>query len=1275
MAHHKKLREVVKSELKEIKQRREKAHASQDDVESNLVGLALSGGALRSANFSLGFVQALQRIGLWKYVDYLSTVSGGGYIGAYLTSGILKDKRPVTKDNQPFQGDCEKQNAQVKRFIYGGHYLLKPLRLANMYLMGLFFINLAIFSGLLALCAAVAFLWRCFDYEYARIWARMLGAGGDLSAPFWPFFLFAFAWLVAWCVSLFQRGGEATGKVARYFLLATFFSFLVGVALLIGNGDIGGWQSVFTGQNVSLGGEVWGPIVALIIGGLLPFLSPKRLLQSGLNPAHDWERYIFKIATTALLVGLPMLLVGWLAKENISGFNTDKYRPLVAGDIQDWPALTGMMVDSELLDLIADPPAKGDGTAKERLQNSGATSEGTPTQLEPRELAFRLALVDVTGEMRRNALRQKIGVQPRESEIETSAVTPEKPSEADSSSDSSSSTDSESSSESAVESGLKKAEEAAEELKARMTAELEDHDLGPINFSDLDAEQREQFFQGLALPAAKRNDAQSEVVSLYTTPYLAYAGAELRKVHITFGKAEAAFLETGQWHRPSVTRYLTRLFDIVSWKFRHTGNAQRYWDQAVSLAEAKRKFALALNEVLRQPSFTESYLQERPAGSVEEDANKPKTGLAALLTRAALTDEDAHSAQGGEQDTTAKEADEWMPHERHELARLLLQHDFPTVFRDRSEIRRVVSINEDQFTRASWFFWSLLVFVIAGMWVDVNSLSLHRYYRNRLAQSFIVPRNVKSPSVPLSDMASTEYGGPYHLINASVGMIRRGIGEEKAFFSREADAADTDQRWVDTFLFSRLHCGSEITGYVDTVAYEHSIQGYTHKIDLAEATAISGAALSPGHVQNWLLAFLMVAMNLSLGQWVPNPRIGKPRSRPRVLALLWSLWKKSAQRPYCFVSDGGHCENLGLVQLLKRHCKLIICVDASCDPKYEFHDLGQAIRTARVHGGVRLLELEPDRDGNDRDLSFKPLAEGASDSEDAQNSQKHFVLGRIRYSDGKEGLLIYVKPSLTGDESADLMQYRNQSHEFPQEPTSDQLFDAAQVEAYRHLGYHIGMELQKLLPRELNVGELWDYRDEVNTELLCKWLTGKGEKVEPTDGETVIANPLTATQQAKEVARPIANKILQKMQQKFESPADIESEAFREMLEHDRGFADVRPVTAVAALQCAVIDRQKQKAEDREFGVWLLRSIEEDDAVPTNTAETLGVLAEATGSSHPERVRLAAIAVLCILGRGVEHREFVEEALAAHRNDRKSSIRLAIRNAISNLTDSPHKPR
>src|SRR6185503_11185426 len=57
-----------------------------------LVGLALSGGGIRSACFGLGVLQALQMLKLFQHLDYVSTVSGGGYIGGWLQAAIANGR-------------------------------------------------------------------------------------------------------------------------------------------------------------------------------------------------------------------------------------------------------------------------------------------------------------------------------------------------------------------------------------------------------------------------------------------------------------------------------------------------------------------------------------------------------------------------------------------------------------------------------------------------------------------------------------------------------------------------------------------------------------------------------------------------------------------------------------------------------------------------------------------------------------------------------------------------------------------------------------------------------------------------------------------------------------------------------------------------------------------------------------------------------------------------------------------------------------------------------
>jgi hypothetical protein len=77
--------------------------AGLPDTETSPIGLALSGGGIRSATLSLGAIQTLAKAGLGGRIDYLSTVSGGGYIGAALSS--LLSCRVRNTNNPP--GDPE----------------------------------------------------------------------------------------------------------------------------------------------------------------------------------------------------------------------------------------------------------------------------------------------------------------------------------------------------------------------------------------------------------------------------------------------------------------------------------------------------------------------------------------------------------------------------------------------------------------------------------------------------------------------------------------------------------------------------------------------------------------------------------------------------------------------------------------------------------------------------------------------------------------------------------------------------------------------------------------------------------------------------------------------------------------------------------------------------------------------------------------------------------------------------------------------------------------
>jgi len=147
------------------------------------------------------------------------------------------------------------------------------------------------------------------------------------------------------------------------------------------------------------------------------------------------------------------------------------------------------------------------------------------------------------------------------------------------------------------------------------------------------------------------------------------------------------------------------------------------------------------------------------------------------------------------------------------------------------------------------------------------------------------------------------------------------------------------------------------------------------------------------------------------------------------------------------LSDGGHVENLGLYELLRRRCKLIVAVDGECDPGRSAGALIKATRLAAIDLGVRIH-----------------IDHSCLRMDSAGLSQEHSAFGTIDYgpgADGKRevGYLLYVKSSLTGNEPAYVLQYQSTHPAFPHQTTADQLFDEEQFEAYRALGEHVAADL------------------------------------------------------------------------------------------------------------------------------------------------------------------------------------------------------------------------
>jgi hypothetical protein len=347
----------------------------------------------------------------------------------------------------------------------------------------------------------------------------------------------------------------------------------------------------------------------------------------------------------------------------------------------------------------------------------------------------------------------------------------------------------------------------------------------------------------------------------------------------------------------------------------------------------------------------------------------------------------------------------------------------------------------------------MLVAGALSLVININKFSLHSIYRNRLIRAYLGASRLEDQrrpnlftdfdpddNVQLHQLAAQHQAirKPFHILNIAINLVR-------------AENLAWQQRKAQSFTASPLFCGSWKLDYRRSSQY--GINGQLRKaITLGTAMAISGAAASPnmGYHSAPAVTFLLAFFNVRLGWWLGNPgpagRKTFDRSCPRIAVrpmLAETFGLTDAKNPYIYLSDGGHFENLGLYEMVLRRCHYIVVSDGSCDTDRSFTDLGNAIRKIRIDLGIE-IEIETE---------LLELQAGE------RMSRAHFALGLIRYDrvdhGAPPGLLMYLKPSLTGNEPADVTEYASGHEEFPHEPTADQFFDESQFESYRALGFHI----------------------------------------------------------------------------------------------------------------------------------------------------------------------------------------------------------------------------
>ncbi len=250
-------------------------------------------------------------------------------------------------------------------------------------------------------------------------------------------------------------------------------------------------------------------------------------------------------------------------------------------------------------------------------------------------------------------------------------------------------------------------------------------------------------------------------------------------------------------------------------------------------------------------------------------------------------------------------------------------------------------------------------------WLDLTSL--RPFYERRLVRAYLGATNrVRFQSQDAAAYSSAEpiagddlnfdaclrtQGAPLHLINVTLNQTV-GPGERLVQLDRKGKPLCVRPALEQPFLLEGQPCRFEKA-----------------PAEVGYWTALSGAAFSTGigRLTSPGLSWLCGMANIRLGSWLRLKDQGKEPPWTTCLptfTLLANEWRghfHGSHGNWQYLSDGGHFENLGIYELLRpgRDVRLIIACDCGADPDYQFEDLANLVRLARVDFA---LEIEVDEE-------------------------------------------------------------------------------------------------------------------------------------------------------------------------------------------------------------------------------------------------------------------------------------------------------------------------
>ncbi len=221
--------------------------------ESQLVGLAFSGGGIRSATFNLGVLQALAKHGLLRSFHYLSTVSGGSYIGSWFSAWVNRVgldqvgqvlRREIQQNKKDTEAPLERDWSAITWLRQFSNYLTPQtglLSLDTWTAIVTYLRNLLLNFSILTLALSALLLLPRFIVQVV-LWFRGLETGIDPNILIVLASVFAFVALRSMAEELDRK--EKTGHTPLWVVLMVvlpLFGAGILVALWLPIGDLPDW--------------------------------------------------------------------------------------------------------------------------------------------------------------------------------------------------------------------------------------------------------------------------------------------------------------------------------------------------------------------------------------------------------------------------------------------------------------------------------------------------------------------------------------------------------------------------------------------------------------------------------------------------------------------------------------------------------------------------------------------------------------------------------------------------------------------------------------------------------------------------------------------------------------------------------------------------------------------------------------------------------------------------------------------------------------------------